>query len=300
VESVEEIPNTDVEWVYDVTVKTQVFAASGLLLHNTISIAKAGVVATLNARTSVLAACNPKYGRFDQYKSFSSQIDLPSTLLSRFDLVYIITDKPHEETDRRIAEHIVNIHRRPEEAVVQQISLDLLEKYIFYAKSSVRPALTKEASQKLMNFYVQMRKGGESEDAPVPITARQLEALIRLSEARARMRLSRKVEKEDAEEVIRLFRDCLVSVAMDTETGKVDIDTLMTGTRKSQRDKILLLMDIVEDLDKGEGAQQEDIFRLGQEKGLSEGFIKEYLSKFKHDGELYEPKPGYLKLLREY
>jgi replicative DNA helicase Mcm len=300
VESVEEIPNTGIEWVYDVTVKTQVFAASGLLLHNTISIAKAGVVATLNARTSVLAACNPKYGRFDQYKSFSSQIDLPSTLLSRFDLVYIITDKPHEETDRRIAEHIVNIHRRPEEAIVQQISLDLLEKYIFYAKSSVRPSLTKEASQKLMNFYVQMRKGGESEDAPVPITARQLEALIRLSEARARMRLSRKVEKEDAEEVIRLFRDCLISVAMDTETGKVDIDTLMTGTRKSQRDKILLLMDIVEDLDKGEGAQQEDIFRLGQEKGLSEGFIKEYLSKFKHDGELYEPKPGYLKLLREY
>lgn len=303
VEKVEEIPNNDIPWVYDVTVTDHLFAAAGLLLHNTISIAKAGVVATLNARTSVLAACNPKYGRFDQFKSITSQIDLPSTLLSRFDLVYIITDNPHEDTDRRIAEHIVNIHRRPEDTIVQQIPLDLLEKYILFSKTNVKPKLTKEAAQKLMNFYVQMRKGGESEDAPVPITARQLEALIRLSEARARMRLAQKVEKEDSEEVIRLFRECLVKVAMDTETGKLDIDTIMTGTRKSQRDKILVLMDLIENLDKGNqggGAQQEEIFRLGQEKGLSEGFIREYLAKFKHDGEIYEPRPGFLKVLREY
>ena len=303
VEKVEEIPNSNIQWVYDVTVKDHVFAASGLVLHNTISIAKAGVVATLNARTSVLAACNPKYGRFDRYKSITDQIDLPSTLLSRFDLVYIITDKPQEDTDRRIAEHIMNIHRKPEEAVTQPIPLELLEKYILYAKTNVKPRLTKEAAQKLMNFYVQMRKGGESEDAPVPITARQLEALIRLSEARARMRLSGRVGKEDSEEVIRLFRECLVKVAIDLETGKVDIDTLMTGTRKSQRDKILVLMDLIENLDKsnqGSGAQQEDIFRLGQDEGLSEGFIREYLAKFKHDGDIYEPRPGFFKVLREY
>ncbi|MBU7023330.1 MAG: minichromosome maintenance protein MCM, partial [Theionarchaea archaeon] len=291
------------KWVYDVTVANHMFAAAGLLLHNTISIAKAGVVATLNARTSVLAACNPKYGRFDRYKSITDQIDLPSTLLSRFDLVYIITDRPHEDTDRRIAEHIVNIHRRPDEAVVQPIPLDLLEKYIMYAKNNVRPGLTKEAAQKLMSFYMQMRKGGESEDAPVPITARQLEALIRLSEARARMHLAERVEKEDSEEVIRLFRECLVKVAIDTETGKMDIDTLMTGTRKSQRDKILILRDIIDDLDKGNqenGAQQEDVFRIGQDKGLSESFIREWLAKFKHDGDIYEPRPGFLKMLREY
>lgn len=300
---VENIPNNDVKWVYDVTVKNHIFSASGLLLHNTISIAKAGVVATLNARTSVLAACNPKYGRFDQYKSIADQIDLPSTLLSRFDLVYIITDKPHEDTDRRIAEHIVNIHRKPDEAVTPPVPLDLLEKYILHAKSTIRPRLTKEAAQKLMNFYVQMRKGGESEGAPVPITARQLEALIRLSEARARMHLSEKVDQEDAEEVIRLFRECLVKVAMDSETGKVDIDTLMTGTRKSQRDKIMTLMDIIEELDKKNaenGAQQEDIFTMGKDQGLSEGFIREYLAKFKHDGDIYEPRPGFLKVLREY
>jgi len=303
VERVEEVQNTDCTHVYDVTVGDHVFSSAGLFLHNTISIAKAGVVATLNARTSVLAACNPKYGRFDRYKSITDQIDLPSTLLSRFDLVYIITDKPHEETDRRIAEHIVNIHRKPDEAVIQPIPLDLMEKYIMHAKTTVKPALTKEAAQKLMNFYVQMRKGGESEDAPVPITARQLEALIRLSEARARMRFSEKVESEDAEEVIRLFRECLVNVAMDLETGKVDIDTLMTGTRKSQRDKILVLLDMIEELDKdnqGDGAQQQDILRLGEERGLSEGFIREYLAKFKHDGDIYEPKPGFLKVLREY
>jgi len=94
-----------------------------------------------------------------------------------------------------------------------------------------------------------------------------------------------------------------VKVAMDLETGKVDIDTLMTGTRKSQRDKMLILMDLIEDLDKGNqgnGAEQEDIYRIGQEQGLTEGFIREYLSKFKHDGDVYEPKPGYFKVLREY
>ncbi len=303
VEDVEEVPNENIEWVYDVTVKGHVFASAGLVLHNTISIAKAGVVATLNARTSVLAACNPKYGRFDRFKSIPDQIDLPATLLSRFDLVYIITDEPHEDTDRRIAEHIVSIHRRPEEAISPPVPLDLLEKYILYAKTTVKPRLTKEAAQKLMNFYVQMRKGGESEDAPVAITARQLEALIRLSEARARMHLSAKVEKEDAEEVIRLFRECLVKVAMDLETGKVDIDTIMTGTKKSQRDKILVLMDIIESLDgknQGNGAPQEEILRAGQEEGLSEGFIREYLAKFKHDGDIYEPRQGFLKVLREY
>jgi replicative DNA helicase Mcm len=303
VEQVEEICNHAFQWVYDVTVANHMFAAAGLFLHNTISIAKAGVVATLNARTSVLAACNPKYGRFDRYKSITDQIDLPSTLLSRFDLVYIITDTPREDTDRRIAEHIVNIHRRPDEAVTQPIPLDLLEKYIMYAKNNVKPGLTKEAAQKLMNFYMQMRKGGESEDAPVPITARQLEALIRLSEARARMHLAERVEKEDSEEVIRLFRECLVKVAIDMETGKMDIDTLMTGTRKSQRDKILILRDIIEDLDKGNqdnGAQEEDVFRIGQDKGLSESFVREYLAKFKHDGDIYEPRPGFLKMLREY
>ncbi|MGD2249778.1 MAG: LAGLIDADG family homing endonuclease [Candidatus Methanofastidiosia archaeon] len=303
VDAVKEIPNTDIEWVYDVTVKGHIFSASGVILHNTISIAKAGVVATLNARTSVLAACNPKYGRFDSYKSIADQIDLPSTLLSRFDLVYIITDKPHEDTDRRIAEHIVNIHRRPDETVTQPIPLDLLEKYILYAKTNVRPALTKEAAQKLMNFYVEMRKGGESEDAPVPITARQLEALIRLSEARARMRLMEKVGKEDAEEVIRLFRQCLINVAMDLETGKVDIDTLMTGTRKSQRDKILLLRDLIEELDErnqGGGAEKEEVLKLGLEKGLSESFVREYLQKFKHEGDIYEPRPGFIKMLKEY
>jgi replicative DNA helicase Mcm len=303
VERVKKIPNTRCTHVYDVTVSDHIFSSAGLLLHNTISIAKAGVVATLNARTSVLAACNPKYGRFDRYKSIADQIDLPSTLLSRFDLVYIITDKPHEETDRRIAEHIVNIHRKPDDAVIQPIPLDLMEKYVMHAKTTVKPALTKEAAQKLMNFYVQMRKGGESEDAPVPITARQLEALIRLSEARARMRFSEKVEQEDAEEVIRLFRECLINVAMDLETGKVDIDTIMTGTKKSQRDKILILLDMIEELDKdnqGNGARQEDILQVGEEKGLSQAFIREYISKFKHDGDIYEPKPGFLKVLREY
>ncbi|MFQ5891920.1 MAG: minichromosome maintenance protein MCM [Candidatus Methanofastidiosia archaeon] len=271
--------------------------------QQTVSIAKAGIVATLNARASILAAANPKYGRYDPYRPVTDQIDLPPTLLSRFDLVYVLTDKPEEEQDKRIAEHIVGIHANPEETVVPPIPAELLAKYISYAKSNLFPELSKEARQALVNFYIQMRKSGEAEDSPVPITPRQMEALIRLSEARARMRLSPVVEKEDAEEIIRLFRECLFKVAMDFETGKLDIDTLMTGTRKSQRDRIIQLIDLIQELDKknnNEGAPEDEVIKIGKERGLKEGFIRENLARFKREGEIYEPRPGFLKVLREY
>jgi replicative DNA helicase Mcm len=271
--------------------------------QQTISIAKAGIVATLNARASILAAANPKYGRFDRFRSLVEQIDLPPTLLSRFDLVYILTDKPSEELDRRIAEHIIATHENPDESISPPVPIDLLEKYILYSKNNVRPAMTREASKRLLDFYLEMRKGGEAEEAPLPITARQLEALIRLSEARSRMRLSDRVTREDAEEVIRLFRECLFKVAIDHSTGKLDIDVLTTGKSKSQRDKVFQLLDLIEKLDKensGNGASEEEIYKQGMSEGLSAEFIRENISQLKRKGDLYSPKDGLLKSVREY
>jgi replicative DNA helicase Mcm len=271
--------------------------------QQTISIAKAGIVATLNARASILAAANPKYGRFDRFRSLVEQIDLPPTLLSRFDLIYILTDKPSEELDRRIAEHIIATHENPDESISPPVPIDLLEKYILYAKNNVRPAMTREASKRLLDFYLEMRKGGEAEEAPLPITARQLEALIRLSEARSRMRLSDRVTREDAEEVIRLFRECLFKVSIDHSTGKLDIDVLTTGKSKSQRDKVFQLLDLIEKLDKensGNGASEEEVYKQGMSEGLSAEFIRENISQFKRKGDLYSPKDGLLKSVREY
>jgi replicative DNA helicase Mcm len=271
--------------------------------QQTISIAKAGIVATLNARASILAAANPKYGRFDRFRSLVEQIDLPPTLLSRFDLIYILTDKPSEELDRRIAEHIIATHENPDESISPPVSIDLLEKYILYAKNNVHPAMTREASKRLLDFYLEMRKGGEAEEAPLPITARQLEALIRLSEARSRMRLSDRVTREDAEEVIRLFRECLFKVSIDHSTGKLDIDVLTTGKSKSQRDKVFQLLDLIEKLDKensGNGASEEEVYKQGMSEGLSAEFIRENISQFKRKGDLYSPKDGLLKSVREY
>ena len=157
------------------------------LEQQTISIAKAGIMATLNSRCSVLAAANPKFGRFDSYKSLAEQIDLPSTILSRFDLTFVVEDKPEEEKDRSLARHILNTHK--EDNMHFEIDPELLRKYIAYARRNIHPVLTDKAMDVLEEFYVSMRNNSIDDDSPVPITARQLEAIIRLSEASAKIKL---------------------------------------------------------------------------------------------------------------
>ncbi len=266
--------------------------------QQTVSIAKAGIVATLNARSAILAASNPKYGRFDRYKSLAGQIDLPPTLVSRFDLVFVMTDTPDEERDKATAQHILDVHSDAEETIAPPIDIDLLEKYVLYAKKNVFPALTKKAERKIHKFYVNLRKIAEEKDAPIPITARQLEALIRLSEARARMRLSSRATTEDAEAVIKLFKNTLFKVGVDPETGKLDIDVIMTGKPKSQRDRMMRLMEIISSLDEGDGASLEAIIKEAEKDGMEEHLVKRYVEEFKQKGDLYEPSPDRYKVLR--
>ncbi|GAI68633.1 unnamed protein product, partial [marine sediment metagenome] len=189
------------------------------LEQQTISIAKAGITARLNSRCALLGTANPKYGRFDKYTPISEQINMPSTLLSRFDLIFTIMDRPNEEVDMKTAEHIMSVHYAGEllsqserikkedlEAALQiiepAIPENLLRKYIAYSKDKIKPLLTEEAKNKFLDFYIGLRRQGyEDEDAPVPVTARQLEALIRLGEAKARTRLSNEITTEDAERV---------------------------------------------------------------------------------------------------
>ena len=267
------------------------------LEQQTISIAKAGIMATLNSRCSVLAAANPKFGRFDRYKSIAEQIDLPSPILSRFDLIFIIEDKPNAERDHDLAGHILKIHQ--DSTIPYVIEPELMRKYIAYARKSVQPTLTKEAAEVLQDYYVTMRSGAIDEESPVPITARQLEALVRLAEASARIRLSNEVLKEDAQRAIKLQEDCMKQVGYDPDTGKVDIDKVEGRTSKSERDKINIIIDVIKELsDEYEGSAPKNIVyaELADKYNVGEEKVDEVINMLKSKGVIYEPTSDHYKV----
>ncbi len=300
---VETVSNEGVAWVYDVTVEpTRTFISECLVLHNTVSIAKAGIVATLNARTSILAAANPAFGRYLHNRPVTENIDLPPTILSRFDLIFVITDTPNAERDRALAEYVLDFHRQYyPEALEHVIPRDLLKKYIAYARKHVKPRLSEEAKKKLVDFYVEMRTKSQGVDSPIAITPRQLEALVRLAEAHAKMALSEVVTEKDAEAAIELMMAFLRSVGYDVESKRIDIDIVMTGQPKSQRDKIVMILDMLERMMKesgGEPIKREEFIEHAVEKGLDEPFVRKVLDKLYESGEIIEPRPGYIMLLK--
>ncbi len=269
------------------------------LEQQTISIAKAGIMATLNSRCSVLAAANPKYGRFDRIKPIAEQINLPSTILSRFDLIFVIEDKPDPERDKRLASHILSIHK--DTSIPFEIEPELLRKYIAYARKEIKPKLTQEAIRVLQEFYVGMRGGvDDEEDAPVPITARQLEALVRLSEASARIRLGHEVTDYDARRAILLQQKCLKQVGYDPETDKVDIDIVEGRTPKSDRDKFRIVTQTIKRLEdefNGKAPKQMLMNELENEFNMDEDKANEVIRYLKRNGTIYEPKQGYFKVV---
>jgi replicative DNA helicase Mcm len=289
--------------VYDVTVEpSHHFISQGLLLHNTVSIAKAGIVATLNARTAILAAANPNLGRYVLERSFADNVNLPVTLLSRFDLIFTLTDLPESERDERTADHILALHKQKEATKDPPISADLLRKYIAYARRNITPALTDEALNVVKEFYLSMRKAGERENAPVPITARQLESLIRLSEAHAKMALREKVVAEDAQAAIRLVQVSLQQVGFDRETGQYDVDNIMIGRPKSQRDRLQSVLALLRDLEKESpaGVPLDKLIERAELEGISEAFVRQAVTQLRDkDGLIYEPSPGRLKYIKD-
>ncbi len=267
------------------------------LEQQTISISKAGINATLNSRCSVLAAANPKRGRFNKFEPLVEQIDIEPPLLSRFDLVFVIMDEPDERKDEELADFILsdNVEEKKPE-----IPVDLLRKYILYVRRTIKDVkIDEEAKNRLKEFYKKLRSMSK-EDNTIAITARQLEALRRLTEASAKARLSNVATVEDAERAISIFRKCLEQIAIDPETGKIDIDYAFTGTSATQRDRIAIIKRIVEELeDKHEkGAPEEEIFRIAEERGISREKAEEILMKLKQKGEIYSPRYGYYRVVK--
>jgi len=290
------------------------------LEQQTISIAKAGINTILRARCALLGAANPKFGRFDRYSPIAEQIDLSPTLLSRFDLIFVMTDDPNEKRDREIARHILEAHQigeilertkttRVEDETIRSrsykikpvIEPDLLRKYIAYAKKTVFPLLSERAKKRIEEYYLSLRAKAK-ENSPVPITARQLESIIRLAEASARVRLSELVEEEDVNRVIKIIEKSLTQIAIDPETGEIDIDYAFTGTSKRQRDRIMTIKKIIEELEPkfDYGVPESEILSRAEGEGIDRDRAKEILSKLKQFGELYTPRYGFYKLVTKY
>ncbi|KAE9382105.1 MCM-domain-containing protein [Stipitochalara longipes BDJ] len=210
--------------------------------QQTVSIAKAGIITTLNARTSILASANPIGSKYNPNLPVPQNIDLPPTLLSRFDLVYLILDRVDETNDRRMARHLLSMYLddKPQSAAGGQeiLPIEFLTSYISYARTKCQPRISPEASQELVSAYVEMRKLGEDVRAAerrITATTRQLESMIRLAEAHAKMRLSEIVTRDDVKEAVRLIKSALKQAATDSRTGLIDMSLLTEGTSASER-----------------------------------------------------------------
>jgi len=264
--------------------------------QHTVSVAKGGIVATLNARTAVLAAANPSLGRYEPNRTVAENISLPVTILSRFDLIFVLRDIPNKESDSKMSRHILEIHKRGVSPVEAQVNADLLRKYISYSKS-VKPELSEEALKRLSDFYLAMRSASETEGSPVAITARQLEALVRVAEARSRVALRDTVSAEDAEAAIAIMKRSLEEVGIDMSSYKVDIDLIMTGRSKSIRDRLGIVISTIMDLEKITGIVERDalVNELETKHKIPRGEIERMLSQLLREGTIYEPREGSLK-----
>ena len=260
--------------------------------QQTASISKGGIVATLNARTSILAAANPMYGKYDPFKNITENVNLPIPLLTRFDLIHVIRDKPSKERDTKIAQHIINLHTPKGIDQKSLIDSETLTKYLSYVKR-IDPKLTKEAEEKILDYYMKMRTV-EAEEM-ITVTPRQLEGLIRMATARARLLLKTQVEEEDAERAIYLLQNMFENAGIDVNTGKVDLGVLQ-GRPRSEVSKIQLFMDIMKSLE-GEHKTPVDEKQLVEELAKTEKFTEEeaknFTRKMARDSSIYESKPGH-------
>lgn len=206
--------------------------------QQTVSVAKAGIICSLNARTSVLAAANPIESRYNPRKSVVDNINLPPTLLSRFDLIYLVLDKADETSDSRLASHLVSLYFKEVSPKMKgQFSVKQLTKYVSYARRKCHPRMTDQAKQRLIEHYVEMRKAG-MRNKTITATPRQLESLIRLAEANARMRLAEEVGEDDVAEAVRLMTAATLTAATNPETGEIDMDLITTGRSATDRERI--------------------------------------------------------------
>ncbi|MDO9537108.1 MAG: ATP-binding protein, partial [Thermoplasmata archaeon] len=284
--------------------------------QQTISVAKAGINATLQSRCSVLGAANPKYGRFSLQEYIADQINLPPTLLSRFDLIFPLQDKPDAIEDGKIADHILNSHLVGEmrERYNYQSETDsdfdqadfefmdntrkplidpvLLRKYVFVAKRHKFPILTREAMERMKAYYLEVRKLSESGEAKaIAITARQLEGFVRVAEASARLRMAEEVTIDDAERAIKIVREYLRRViGRGGDELEWDSDSLYTGVPQSQQQRRLALNSVMKELlaEESQGFTRDQVLEEAESRGISQDRANAIWESMRKSGEIFE------------
>jgi replicative DNA helicase Mcm len=277
-----------------------------------VNVNKAGINTTLPAQTALLAAGNPKHGRFDKYDPIAEQIDLDPALMSRFDLMYMVDDEPDEQRDPEIIDGILQhrqigaeytadpgqVDQEDLEKIEPAIPRDALRAYIAHAKSSVTPRMSDDVREHLKEWFTTLRMdNGDSDDAAVPVTFRKLEGVVRLAEASARVRLSSRVSMDDIQRAQRLVLRSMRDVGMDPETGDLDADIIETGTSKSQRDRIKSMKTIIEELASkhDRGAPVDKVVEVAVQNGMDDNKALHEIEKLKQKGEVYEPESDYLR-----
>ncbi|XRO77328.1 ATP-binding protein [Methanocaldococcus sp. 10A] len=270
-----------------------------------VDVSKAGIKASLPARCAILAACNPKWGRFNKDLTVAEQINIPAPLLSRFDLIFPLMDIPEKTKDDAIYRHSIRKKReflknKEDKLIINGVEItdDFILKYIHYARQ-LKPVISEEAEDVLTKYYVELRVTAYEKCGTVPITMRQGEALQRIAEAIAKAKLKEQVDAEDAKEAIEIMDYCLKQIAYDIESESIDIDKI-AGTPKSRRDKEQLILNIVKELSEDNEdnlAIECDIIEKAKQYGLKEEDVEEILQRLKKIGELYQPRYGYWQII---
>ena len=279
--------------------ETAVSSLHDALESQKVRVNKAGINATLNARTAMLAAGNPKHGRFDPYQPRAQQIDLGPTLMSRFDLMFMISDSPDADVDREVIDHMMRSRRAAakkelgeeltdaeRKSIEPDIPHEVLRAYIAYAKENVTPYIREdntEAREYLREEFLKIRLANiDEEDNPVPVTYRQQEAIERLAEASARVRLSNEVTKDDVDRALGLVMKSMEQVGIDPETGEFDVDVVETGQSKSQLDRRKQLVAVIEEKGATTADELTNVLDMDRDKVDAE------IQTLKEGGKIYE------------
>ena len=268
-----------------------------MMEQQTVTIAKGGIYATLNARTAILAACNPVLGRYNPFQNLTENIGtLPIPLLTRFDIIFVFRDQPSPAEDEKLASHILAVHTRRSYTTPPPIEFSLLKKYLTYVKR-VSPTLSKAAADRVREYYLELRRSGGAEDS-IPPTPRTLEALIRIATARARVLLREEVTEEDALAAIALMNRMVEDVLTDATTKKTDFG-IQLGKPVGETRNLRAAIDVLKSL---EGTEKKPVERkLFKDELMKAKFSEEDAEKMIRtmfrEGVVYESKPGFIRRL---
>ncbi|KRX44863.1 DNA replication licensing factor mcm7 [Trichinella murrelli] len=268
---------------FDKMMDTDRTAIHEVMEQQTVSIAKAGIIATLNARTSILAAANPAYGRYNPRRSIEQNIQLPAALLSRFDLIWLIQDKPDRENDLKLAKHITFVHAHSKEPPSQfkPLSMRLMRAYIALCKRK-HPTVPESLTENLVSTYVEMRKDAKSDKDAMFTSPRSLLAILRLSTALARLRLADEVVEDDVMEACRLIEVSKESLRPQREgRGRViqPVDQVFAILREL----------LVQQPDKSGEISMQDAINKCIRKGIDTHLLEDCLETYEEQG-IFESK----------